>query len=255
MRNVLSCLSAQQLGKELNFCLKVSLEADPSGSWNEDGVLIRKGFQDPTWAKEEHHPCFTDQWNDIPPPPVSEEGWCSCRSLMTWQSAPIRKLLGKRGPRWGQMLVSVGSMESVGCLKITRSIWLLQGVFLFSLSCLLLLLCHYQLSSFLPTPLHCFPFLPLPQFLCSRSVEAWKKTQMAGPVPQSFWSVAAGLKQRACSSNKCPADCCSHQSGVHNLRSPALLPAPSLLNFLVCLSTSASISYLSLSWSFLCVCA
>lgn len=32
MRNVLSCPSAQQLGKELNFCLKVSLEADPSGS-------------------------------------------------------------------------------------------------------------------------------------------------------------------------------------------------------------------------------
>lgn len=116
-----------------------------------------------------------DQWNDIPPPPVSEEGWCNCRSLMTWQSAPLRKLLGKRGPRWGQMLVSVGSMESVGCLKTTRSVWVLQGVFLFSLSCLLLLLCHYQLSSFLPTPLRCFPFLPLPQFLCSRSVEAWKK--------------------------------------------------------------------------------
>ena len=111
---------------------------------------------------------------------------CSCRSLMTWRSAPLRKLLGKRGPWWGQMLVSVGSMVpwTVGCLK-TASVWVLQGVFLFSLSCLLLLLCHYLLSSFLPTPLYCSsPFLPLLRF-CSRSVEAWKNTD-SGAYPSEL---------------------------------------------------------------------
>lgn len=138
------------------------------------------------------------------------------------------------------------------CGLLVNSKGVLQGVFLFSLSCLLCLLCHYQLSSFLPTA--------PPSLLSFRSsaLDQWKpgkKHRWQGLSLRASDPLLLGWSRRACISNKCPADCCSHQPGVHTLRSPALLPAPSLLSFLVCLSPSASISSLSLSCSLLCVCA
>ena len=136
---------------------------------------IGKDCQEPTRAKEEHHPHFSDQRNDIASSPVSEEAWYSCRLLVTWRSAQLRNHWEREVPGVRAGVCGVRGTVTCGLFENDKEC-MSGGIdshphFSSLLGASSSSFATIKTSSFLLASLHCPPaFLPLPGLLCSRSV-------------------------------------------------------------------------------------
>lgn len=198
---------------------------------------------------------------------VSED-WYSCGSEWLGGASSTQEPLGKRGLRcegrcwylwnhpWNHHLWAIWKWQ--GAYEWRDR---LTPTFLFSLRCFLLVLYRRRLL-FLPlTPLHCSPpFLPLPKFLCSRSMasqhqdhlEALWKHRWWGPFLRTSNPSLLSWSLRAHISNKFPGVAAA--SGLGSTLWEALtycLFPPYSTFYWVSPSTSTSISSFLLSWSLL----